>query len=56
MWTAGGCASWYLDSKGLNTTLWPDHTFRFFRALRRFDPAEHRLIPAPAIETAEVMA
>ena len=56
VWTAGGCASWYLDSKGLNTTLWPDHTFRFFRALRRFDPAEHRLIPAPAIETAEVMA
>jgi cation diffusion facilitator CzcD-associated flavoprotein CzcO len=56
VWTAGGCASWYLDSNGRNTTLWPDHTFRFFRALRRFDPAEHRLIPAPAIETAEVMA
>ena len=37
VWTAGGCASWYLDSKGRNTTLWPDFTFRFRRLVRRFD-------------------
>jgi cation diffusion facilitator CzcD-associated flavoprotein CzcO len=42
VWTAGGCKSWYLDSKGLNTTLWPDFTFRFRHALSRFDPGEHR--------------
>jgi len=47
VWTAGGCSSWYLDSRGLNTTLWPDFTFRFIAALRRFDPAEHELSPAP---------
>jgi cation diffusion facilitator CzcD-associated flavoprotein CzcO len=46
VWTAGGCASWYLDPNGLNTTLWPDFTFRFARALRRFDPEEHVLAPA----------
>jgi cation diffusion facilitator CzcD-associated flavoprotein CzcO len=47
VWTAGGCQSWYLDSKGLNTTLWPGFTFGFRRALSRFDPAEYHLSPAP---------
>jgi cation diffusion facilitator CzcD-associated flavoprotein CzcO len=46
VWTAGGCASWYLDSKGLNTTLWPGFTFRFRHALSHFDPSEYRLAPA----------
>jgi cation diffusion facilitator CzcD-associated flavoprotein CzcO len=46
VWTAGGCASWYIDRNGLNTTLWPDFSFRFRRALRRFDPAEHERSPA----------
>jgi hypothetical protein len=45
VWTAGGCMSWYLDSKGRNTTLWPDFTFRFRHALSRFDPSEYRLAP-----------
>ncbi|HWF36832.1 MAG TPA: NAD(P)/FAD-dependent oxidoreductase [Solirubrobacteraceae bacterium] len=47
VWTEGGCQSWYLDNKGLNTTLWPGFTFRFRRALRSFDPSEYRLITAP---------
>ena len=38
IWTTGGCASWYLDERGRNTTLWPDFTFRFRRACRDFDP------------------
>jgi cation diffusion facilitator CzcD-associated flavoprotein CzcO len=46
VWRDGGCNSWYFDAKGRITTLWPDHTFRFFRALRRFDPAEYRTLPA----------
>jgi cation diffusion facilitator CzcD-associated flavoprotein CzcO len=50
VWTAGGCASWYLDRKGLNTTLWPNFSFRFGQALRHFDPAEHRLAPAAVPE------
>ena len=24
IWTTGGCASWYLDAHGNNTTLWPE--------------------------------
>lgn len=41
VWTQGGCASWYLDSKGRNSTLWPDFTFRFVQMTRRFDAATY---------------
>lgn len=41
VWVDGGCASWYLDAHGHNTTLWPGTSWSFRRALRRFDPAEH---------------
>jgi cation diffusion facilitator CzcD-associated flavoprotein CzcO len=47
VWLEGGCSSWYLDRNGLNTSLWPDFSFKFARALRRFDPAEHVLAPSP---------
>jgi hypothetical protein len=43
VWTMGGCVSWYLDEHGRNPTLWPDFTWRFKRATRRFDPAAYRL-------------
>jgi len=36
-----GCASWYLNDKGENTTIWPDFTFKFRKATRHFDPADH---------------
>jgi cation diffusion facilitator CzcD-associated flavoprotein CzcO len=36
VWNSGGCASWYLDAEGRNTTLWPDYTYRFRRLARRF--------------------
>ena len=38
VWTTGGCASWYLDDRGRNTTLWPGATWRFRNRTRRFDP------------------
>ncbi|HEX8559484.1 MAG TPA: NAD(P)/FAD-dependent oxidoreductase [Pyrinomonadaceae bacterium] len=41
VWTTGGCASWYLDRTGRNSTLWPDFTWRFRRRLARLDPAEY---------------
>ena len=41
VWMTGGCASWYLDAHGNNTTLWPDFTFRFRRQTRRFDVAAY---------------
>ncbi len=44
IWTRGGCTSWYLDSEGRNTTLWPSFTFRFRRLTRRFDPAEYQTV------------
>jgi cation diffusion facilitator CzcD-associated flavoprotein CzcO len=41
VWTTGGCASWYLDAHGRNTTLWPTFTWRFRRVTRAFRPAEY---------------
>ncbi|MFF3222717.1 flavin-containing monooxygenase [Nocardia suismassiliense] len=37
VWINGGCASWYLDKHGNNTTLWPDFTFEFRRLTKNFD-------------------
>jgi cation diffusion facilitator CzcD-associated flavoprotein CzcO len=45
-----GCASWYLDASGRNTTLWPGFTYDFRRRTSRFDPAHYELraaVPAP---------
>jgi cyclohexanone monooxygenase len=39
VWTVGGCASWYLDERGRNTTLWPGFTFEFRKQCKNFDPA-----------------
>ncbi len=41
VWVAGGCASWYLDRNGRNSTLWPDFTWRFRRRVARLNPAEY---------------
>ncbi|MBF6178107.1 flavin-containing monooxygenase [Nocardia otitidiscaviarum] len=41
VWSTGGCASWYLDKHGNNTTLWPDFTFRFRSLLEKFDVAAY---------------
>jgi cation diffusion facilitator CzcD-associated flavoprotein CzcO len=50
VWTAGGCASWYLDDSGRNRTLWPGYTWDYRRRTRRIDPADHELITATAGE------
>ena len=44
-WVTGGCTSWYLDHRGRNTTLWPDHTYRFRRLTRRFHPGDYTVAP-----------
>jgi cyclohexanone monooxygenase len=41
IWKTGGCASWYLDKHGNNTTLWPSFTFVFRLITRRFDVAAY---------------
>jgi hypothetical protein len=57
VWLAGGCASWYLDKHGHNTTLWPDFTFRFRKMLRTFDRENYVSGPAGTGErTTEVAA
>jgi cation diffusion facilitator CzcD-associated flavoprotein CzcO len=58
VWNTGGCASWYLDSHGRNTTLWPRTTFKFRSLLSDFDldqyvvSTRHDAAPAKHKETA----
>jgi cation diffusion facilitator CzcD-associated flavoprotein CzcO len=56
VWVSGGCASWYLDATGRNSTLWPDTTFRFRQRVARFRPDEYRGEPARAPSSADVVA
>ena len=51
VWSTGGCASWYLDEKGRNTTLWPTFTFRFRQLVHRFRPQDYELGYAPGDDT-----
>jgi cation diffusion facilitator CzcD-associated flavoprotein CzcO len=41
VWTAGGCASWYLDRTGRNSMLWPDFSWRYRNRASRFRPEEY---------------
>ncbi|KQT94447.1 4-hydroxyacetophenone monooxygenase [Marmoricola sp. Leaf446] len=45
VWHQGGCASWYLDEHGRNTTLWPRSLFTLRRQLAGFDPAAYVATP-----------
>jgi cation diffusion facilitator CzcD-associated flavoprotein CzcO len=44
-----GCASWYLDRTGRNSTAWPDWTWKFRRRVATLDPAEY-VLDAPVRE------
>ncbi len=49
VWTAGGCTSWYLDSTGRNSVLWPGSVRAYQRRLARFEPSDYRVaLPRPA--------
>jgi cation diffusion facilitator CzcD-associated flavoprotein CzcO len=50
VWNSGGCASWYIDANGKNTTIWPDFTFAFWKQTRAFDAAAYELAPVNARE------
>jgi len=50
VWTAGGCASWYIDRQGRNTTLWPGFTFKFRELTKAFDREHYELRTAPVRE------
>ncbi|MGZ3714315.1 MAG: flavin-containing monooxygenase [Ktedonobacterales bacterium] len=47
VWTSG-CASWYLDAHGRNSTLWPGFTFEFRHRTRRFDVARYETMAMSA--------
>jgi cation diffusion facilitator CzcD-associated flavoprotein CzcO len=48
VWVTGGCASWYIDRNGRNSTLWPTFTWPFRKRTRSFDEAAYALAaPAP---------
>jgi cation diffusion facilitator CzcD-associated flavoprotein CzcO len=49
VWTAGGCKSWYLDSHGNASTIWPDFTFRFRSRTKLFDTSDYDLLPRVAV-------
>jgi len=53
---ATGCASWYLDARGNNTTLWPDFTFRFRRRTRRFDAGAYLCRPRASADAPAAIA
>ncbi|WP_037306051.1 flavin-containing monooxygenase [Amycolatopsis orientalis] len=43
VWTQGGCKSWYLDAKGVNRTIWPGFTWRYWLETRKVDPSDFEL-------------
>jgi cation diffusion facilitator CzcD-associated flavoprotein CzcO len=47
VWTSG-CASWYLDAGGVNSTLWPGFTAEYRWRTHRFDPANYLLTATKA--------
>jgi cation diffusion facilitator CzcD-associated flavoprotein CzcO len=51
VWVTGGCASYYIDRNGRNSTLWPYFTWPFRTRTREFDEAAYALgasAPEPA--------
>ena len=42
---ASGCASWYIDARGKNTTLWPGFTFVYRYLTRHFRTSDYELTP-----------
>ncbi|MCI0384546.1 NAD(P)/FAD-dependent oxidoreductase [Streptomyces sp. CNQ085] len=48
VWNTGGCASWYLDANGRNTTMWPGTTGEFARVTRHVDLTEYEVLRVPA--------
>ncbi|WP_158889156.1 flavin-containing monooxygenase [Amycolatopsis anabasis] len=43
VWTQGGCKSWYLDAKGVNRTIWPGFTWRYWMVTRKVNASDYEL-------------
>lgn len=46
VWVHGGCTSWYQDSSGDATGMWPQSMWSYRRLMASFDPADHELVAA----------
>jgi cation diffusion facilitator CzcD-associated flavoprotein CzcO len=44
VWVRGGCASWYQSESGRIVAMYPDFSFRFRLAAKRFRPEHHVLL------------
>ncbi|EMD23319.1 flavin-containing monooxygenase [Amycolatopsis azurea] len=44
IWTQGGCKSWYLDAKGVNRTIWPGFTWRYWLDTRQVKREDYELL------------
>ena len=40
----GGCKNWYLDAKGVNRTIWPGFTWRYWLDTRKVNAEDFELI------------
>ena len=45
VWNSGGCASWYIDENGRNTTIWPGSTWPYRQRTRHFARGDYELRP-----------
>jgi cation diffusion facilitator CzcD-associated flavoprotein CzcO len=52
VWNSGGCASWYIDANGKNTTIWPGFTWPFRQRTREFRPGDYRQRPLTTTQMA----
>jgi cation diffusion facilitator CzcD-associated flavoprotein CzcO len=46
---ASGCRSWYVDSRGQNTALWPGSTMEYRRSTRHVNPLDYDVLTAKAL-------
>ncbi|PRX49308.1 cation diffusion facilitator CzcD-associated flavoprotein CzcO [Prauserella shujinwangii] len=44
IWTQGGCTSWYLDAMGVNRTIWPGFTWRYWLRTRKLRTRDFQLL------------
>ena len=51
---ASGCQSWYMDSRGKNTTIWPALTVTYRNATKRVNPAHYDVVRVGSGETVGV--
>ncbi|HTI23825.1 MAG TPA: 4-hydroxyacetophenone monooxygenase, partial [Kutzneria sp.] len=51
VWSVGGCTSWYLDSAGVNRTVWPGFVWQYVLRTRKVELADYELLAATRAAT-----